>query len=113
MDLPGGKSYFEVLYSGAVRLLVFHRIEKIKVSPFTDDTGIKRDTEYKPEKVYYILSDKTGLDRIQRRKASIIKMYPDNKKEIRKLFRKNKIKIFDDETLIQAFQILDKEGILH
>ena len=113
LDLPGSKSYFEELYAGTAQLLAFHDIEVIKVSPYTDNLGILRDSEYRLNVTYYILSRQKGLVRLARKKSSMYNLYPDNKKEMRRLFRTNKITFREESSLIQAFRILDETGILN
>ncbi len=113
LNLTGGKSYFEELYAGSAQLLAFHDIEIIKVSPYTDNMGILRDSEYRLNATYYILSKQKGFTRIARKKSSMYNLYPDNKKEIRKLFRTNKISFREESSLIQAFRLLDEAGILN
>lgn len=112
LNLPGGKSYFEELYDGSAKLLVYHFVNEVKVTPFTDNTGIMRDSEFRPAINYFLLNQKNELFRIQRKKASFYKVYPEHKKEIRKLFRKNRISLIDQNSLIQAFNLLDEAGIL-
>lgn len=112
LNLVGGKSYFEELYTGGAKLLAYHFVNAVKVTPYTDNTGIMRDTEYKAAVNYFLFTNKNELFRIQRKKASFYKIYPENKKEIRKLFRKNRISLIDQNSLIQAINLLDEAGIL-
>lgn len=112
MDLAGGKSYFEELYTGSAQLLAFHHVDEVKVNPFTDNMGIMRDSEYRLNVTYYLFSEESGLTKVQRKKASMLKLYPENKKEIRKLFRTNKLLISDEWSFIQAFRLLDEAEIL-
>ncbi len=112
LNLQGGKSYFEELYSGGARLLAYYNVEEYKVSPFTDRLGNTRDTEYKLVVKYYLFNDKNELYRILRNKKSFYRIYPNHKKEIRKLIRKNHISLVGQNSLLQAFTLLDKAGIL-
>ena len=112
LNLTGGKSYFEELYDGSAKLLAYHFVNELKVTPYTDNAGVMRDTEYKAAVNYFMLTHKNELFRIQRKKASFYKIFPEHKKEIRKLFRKNRIILIEQNSLIQAFSLLDDAGIL-
>jgi hypothetical protein len=94
------------------KLFAFYQIEEIKVSPYNDNSGKIRDTEFRLKTIYYMLSSKLGLTRIQLKNRSLFTLYPENKKEIRRLLRKNRISIVDEHSAIQAFKLLDESGYL-
>jgi hypothetical protein len=49
---------------------------------------------------------------MQLKNRHLFTLYPENKKEIRKLLRKNKINIIDKSSAIQAFELIDANGFL-
>ena len=106
------RTYFEELYSGTVQLLVFHQIEERKISPYIDSSGKLSDTEFRMNKIYYLLSKVNELTRFQLKNRSLYNLFPENKKEMRKLLRKNKINIIDESSAVQAFDLLDVNGFL-
>ncbi len=106
------RNYFEELYSGKVKLLAFYQMGETKVSPYIDSTGKMCDTEYLLKTIYYAMSESKDLTRIHLKNRSLFILYPENKKEIRKLLRKNKINIIDEKTAVQAFDLLDANGFL-
>ncbi len=108
-----GFRYFQKLYSGPASLLAFRFIEEIKTTPFRDEQGIKRDTQCKLTVFYYCYSSESGFIKIQKRKKAFLKLYPDQKPEIRRLFRSNNLTNFDEESLVKAFKLLDGAGILN
>jgi hypothetical protein len=112
LDVFLDRTYFEELYSGTVKLLVFYQIEDTKISPYVDRSGKMSDTEFKLKTIYYLLTDSIGLTRIQLKNRSLFSLYPENKKEIRRLLRKNRIAIVDEHSAIQAFKLLDDNGFL-
>ena len=79
---------------------------------FTDSNGILNDKEYKPDINYYIFSEKSGFNRLLTSKNSFLIIFPKNKNEIRRIFRKNKIKQLDEPEIVRTIQLLDEEGIL-
>jgi hypothetical protein len=112
LDTYLDRTYFEELYQGSAKLFAFYQIEEIKVSPYTDNTGKMRDSEFRLKTIYYLLSNKLGLTRIQLKNRTLFTLYPENKKEIRKLLRKSKITITNEHSAIQVFSLLDEKGFL-
>ena len=112
LDVFLNRTYFEELYSGMVKLLVFYQIEERKISPYIDSSGKLSDTEFRLKTIYYLLSKVNGFTRFQLKNRSLFTLFPENKKEIRKLFRKNKIDIIDESSAVQAFNLLEANGFL-
>ncbi|MEZ5106038.1 MAG: hypothetical protein R2757_16180 [Draconibacterium sp.] len=112
INISEGKNYFELLCEGTASLLAYHWVEEIKVSPFTDSQGMLRDSEYRLNESQYLLTKEKDLIKIQRKKSALIKIYPEHRKEIKKILRRNKIILFDDTSLIQVIKLLDEAGIL-
>ena len=110
LDLPLNKSYFEELYAGKAKLFSFHQIEEEKVSPYTDENGKMYDVEFRLKTYYYILSNSTGFARIQLKKRSYYSLFAENKKDIKKIFRKNKVNITNEVSAIEALKILEVAG---
>ena len=108
-----GYRYFHKLYSGPASLLAFRFIEEIKVTPFKDEWGIMRDTQFNLSVFYFYYSEESGFTRLIRRKRAFLKLYPEQKSEIRRLFRSNKLTYFDEDGLVKAFKLLDGAGILN
>lgn len=108
-----GNRYFEELYSGTFSLLAFHNIYEEKVRPFVDELGKMRDIEYNKEVDYFIYSEENGFYKIRMNKQSLINTFPENKKEIKKIFRKNKNYVNNERSLIQAFILLEKAGLFY
>jgi hypothetical protein len=112
LNLPNNKSYFELVYSGTAKLFAFHKIEEEKVTPYNYKDGKMYDVEFRLRTQYYIMSDVKGFVKLQLKNRSLYSVYNENKKEIRKLLRKNKISISDKESAKQAFVLLDSGGLL-
>lgn len=110
LHLLFNRTYFQELYSGTSKLLCFHQMEQNKVSPYIGTGGKMYDVEFRLKTMYYILSKEKGLSKIQLKNRSLYSFYPEHKKEIKKLLRKNRISIFDESSAIQAVDILDSAG---
>lgn len=111
-NLSGKFRYFRQVYKGKSNLLAFHSVDEFKVSLYTDKQGILRDSEFRPETSYFLYSDKMGFLPIQENRKSFLKIFSEQKKEIRKLFRTNGLRTFDEQGLIQAVIILEKAGVI-
>jgi hypothetical protein len=109
----GGWRFFEELYSGSYFLLADYYIEAMKVSPFADKMGVMRDTQYRLDVNYYMYSSDKGFSKLQKRRRSFYKIFPEHKKEIRKIFRQNRILLSNEKSMEQAFSLLDKAGLLN
>lgn len=108
----GKSQYFEELYSGSVNLVVFRYLYEQKVIPFRDQWGILRDIEYRLKMDYYMQSGDKPIQKILPKLSALKKTFPEHKKEIKKLFRKNDTYIHDLRTFVQAFRLLDEAGLL-
>lgn len=107
-----GEKYFQLIYKGTHSLLVLHHIEEVKTSPYNDRQGILRDTEFSLDAKYYMYSEDVGFIRLQNKRRSFLRTFPENKKEIKKLFRSNGLNFFDENGMVQAFKLLDQAEIL-
>lgn len=112
LDLPYNRTYFEELYSGSARLLAFHKVEEEKVTPYSDKNGKMYDVEYRLNTMYFIVSEENVFSRIKLKNRSLYFVYPENKKAIKKILRKSKINISDEDSAIQALMLIDDEGLL-
>jgi hypothetical protein len=108
-----GDKYFEQLYLGSRNLLAFHHVGEKKVVPYTDKSGVLRDTEFNMIVTYYVYTEKSGFEKINTKRRSILKVFPEKKKEIKKLFRQHKLFVNSEVALIQAFTLLDEAGLLN
>ena len=57
-------------------------------------------------------SEENGMSKIRLKNRSLYTIYPENRKAIRKLLRKSKMRIVDESSAVQAFHLLDKSGLL-
>lgn len=109
------KSYrfFEVLSTGPVSLLAYRKTILNTTSPYHDQSGILKNMEYAPEHQIYFYSKEKGYSNVKPNAASFLsKFEKQNQKPIKKLLRKNRIKIKTEDALIQAWELVSKEGYL-
>lgn len=112
-DKGNGKpQFFEELYTGSLSLVVFRYIYEHKVSPYMDKLGAMRDIEYRLKTEFYLYSENKPLQKILPKRSAFISAFPEHKKGIKKLFRKNNLFIQNQQSMIQVFRILDEAGLL-
>lgn len=107
-----GERYFEVLSKGETDLIVFRKHILSSTNPYKGEGGILMDQNYEAAYQYYFYSPENGYAIVRlNRKAFLEKFSENDQKPIRKLIRKNRIKITDEKGLIQAWKIVEKEGL--
>lgn len=110
-SLFNGCRFMEELYTGHSTLLAFHYVESVKVHLYKDKLGVMRDREFRFYTSYYVQNENGELMRLNRTKRSLIKSYPEHRKEIRKLLRQSKVHIFNQNTFVGAFVLIDRAGL--
>jgi len=103
--------YLEELYKGAVSLMVNWYIYEQSVSPYQDRNGITRAVDYQLNKDYYLYTKQDGLTKIRLNRAALLSRFPENKKQIRKLLRQNKLHINNDISMVKALKLLIENNL--
>ncbi len=107
-----GTRYFEELFAGNRSLLAFYYIQERKSDVYADKNGKLKDTFYLLDTKYYMYSEETGFIRLHNSRRSFYRIFPEHKKQMRRLFRKNKLYTLDKQGLIRTFELLQEAGIL-
>ena len=107
-----GFRYFEMLFEGEKSLLENHSISEIKVSPYKDKNGVLRDTQYQQRTSYYLYSADSDFQKVNIKRRAFIKLYPQDKKQIRKIYRQNRLGFNTQNDLVQAVSLLNEAGII-
>jgi len=50
---------------------------------------------------------------VQEKRRWFVKLFPENKREVRRMFRRNNLRRFDEKEMIQAFELLDDAGFFN
>ena len=103
--------YLEELYKGPVSLMVNWYIYEQSVSPYKDRNGITRAVDYQLHKDYYLYTDQEGLTKTRLKKRALLIRFSENKKEIRKLLRKNNLHVSDELSMVKALQLLTENNL--
>jgi hypothetical protein len=102
--------YFEVLYDGKVALMSRTRITEHKKSIYKNKLGELDDREYRLDKQYFLLQPDHALLSIFPGRKSILNLFPEQKKEIRQLFRRNRIDDYSLNGIPRIIALLDQEN---
>ncbi|WP_319592357.1 hypothetical protein [uncultured Draconibacterium sp.] len=103
--------YLEELYKADLSLLVNWYIYEQTVSPYVDRNGITRAVDYQLHKDYYLYTEEDGLNKIRLNKRALYTQFPEQKKEIRKLLRKNNLFINGELSMVKALNLLQENNL--
>lgn len=109
----GGNRYFRVLYSGTKQLLAYHYVFEEKTRMYTDEHGNRRGVRLVPKTIYYIYSPDSGFKILKKKRSSFVRLFPEEKREVRRIFRRNNLRNFNETEMIEAFKLLDEAGFFN
>lgn len=106
-----GERYFEVLSSGDPNLLVYRKVSLQTTSAYKDQRGVLTNLEYANDYQFYFYSPEKGYTSVKPNWLSLVARFnKTDQKPIKKLLRKNKIRISNEETFVRAWKVIEKEG---
>jgi hypothetical protein len=109
-ELDNKEHYFEIIYSGKVSLVSFHRITEHKISLYTNQFGQPDNREYILAAQCFLLFQDQAALRILPGKRSVLSLFPERKRELRRLLKLNQIEDFSIGGIPKVVELLDKEG---
>ncbi len=106
-----GDRYFEVLSSGETNLLVYRKVSLQTTSAYKDQRGVLTNLEYANDFQFYFYSPEKGYTSVKPNWLSLMaKFNKTDQKPIKKLLRKSKIRISNEESFVRAWKVIEKEG---
>ncbi len=110
-DYLKGDHFFEVLTDGKTKLLVFRKVEQTSTTPYKDEQNILKNMEYSKVYEYLFYSPEKGYANVKCNAKSFLGKFDKVElNSIKKLLRKNRIRIKDEESLIEACIATENEG---
>jgi hypothetical protein len=106
-----GTQFFHVLYQGEVTLLAFYQSKSKKTGIYKDPQGILKDSRLVLTTAFYRYSVESGLEKFPPIRKSFLHLYKNNKKQVRKILRKNRLYTLDIPELVLAFRLIENAGI--
>lgn len=106
-----GDRFFEILSAGETALLAYRKVALNTTSSYNDDSGILKNMAYEPENQFYFYSPGKGYTSVRINQQSLLSKFDKtSQKPIKKLLRKNKIRIEGEESFVRAWKVVEKEG---
>ena len=106
-----GDRYFEVLTDGETKLLAYRKVNLTATTPYHDINGILKNMEYTTDHQFYFYSPEKGYTPVRlNRSALLAKFVKTDQKAIKKLLRKNRMQILDEDSFIDAWKTTEKDG---
>jgi len=108
--LPGNR-YFEVLSDGDISLLAYRKVT-LQLCPTYNDNGRLLNMSYQDEFSYYFYSKEKGFELIRLNKNSFLSKFDKTvQKSIKKILRKNNVRINNEASFVQAWNLIKENGI--
>lgn len=109
--VDAGYRYFDLKYQGSRWLVAFHYIYEEKISVHRDKYGKLKNSHLKPKKTWFMyFPEEEKFLRVQNKRRWFVKLFPENKREVRRMFRRNNLWRFNEKEMVRAFQLLDEAG---
>jgi hypothetical protein len=110
-DFMKGDRYFEILSSGETTLLAYRKVGLNTTSAYHDVSGILKNMAYDLAYQFYFYSPEKGYTLVRISQSGLLAKFDKAmQKPIKKLLRKNRIKIDGESSFILAWKAVEKEG---
>jgi hypothetical protein len=106
-----GDRFFEVLADGETMLLAYRKVSLETAEPYIVDNVIMKNMIYSSDFSYYFYSPQKGYTSIRMNKMSLLSKFDKvSQKAIKKLLRKSRIRVYDEQSFTLAWESIEKEG---
>jgi hypothetical protein len=106
-----GDRYFEILSSGEISLLAYRKVSLNNTTSYKDESGILKNQEYNADYQYYFYSPEKGYNSVRPNAVALLSKFDKTSQQaIKKLLRKNRIRIAGEENFVQAWKVIEKVG---
>jgi hypothetical protein len=106
-----GERFFEVLSGGETDLLAYRKVNLNMVSAYKDEQGVLKNMAYVNEYCYYLYSPQKGYVPVKMNHEVLMSKFDKiSRTQIRKLLRKHRISVNDEESFVRAWSLIEKEG---
>ncbi len=106
-EIPAGYRYLNVLYEGKIKLYLWNKTNEVAESPYYDSFGTLRNTKYVSNKIYYIDLPDRGMIKFNPQRRAVAELFPEHKKEIKRLQRKEHLKYKGNAEIVRAIKLLE------
>lgn len=106
---PKGDRYFSILHEGKLMVLLWYKTIDQKTTLYADALGIMHDSKYILTKSYYIVFPDNEMVKLKLKRRSFLELFPEQKKQVRRIIRKNNIQFETEKDMIRAISLVEKE----
>ena len=104
-----GDKYFSVLHEGKMKVLLSYETIHKKTDMFADETGVLHDLEFVSSQYYYLVFPNGKIEKFTLQFRSFLEMFPEQKREIRRLLRKNYASFSTNEGIVRIVQLIESK----
>ena len=76
---------------------------------YADVRGIMHSSKYVLTKNYYLISPDHEMEKFRPKRRSFLALFPKQKKQVRRIIRKNHISFDNDSEISRAVSLIEKE----
>jgi hypothetical protein len=106
-----GDRYFEILSKGETDLLVYRKRNLTSTSPYKDEQQILKDQEYTNSYQYYFYAPGKGYAMVRPNLSAFLDAFSEaDQKPVKRLIRKNRVRISDEGSLVLGWKIVENAG---
>jgi hypothetical protein len=110
-DYQKADRYFEILSSGETTLLAFRKVGLNTTPAYHDISGILKNMAFDQAYQFYFYSSEKGYTLVRPNQNSFLSKFDKlSQRPIKKLLRKSRIKVSGEDSFIQAWKAVEKEG---
>lgn len=98
----------QVMYEGDISLFCYRRVIETGLGDYLSDDKIYGGRKVRASHLYIIMlpcGKQATISRIRR--SSILNLFPENRAEIRRLLRQNRLRPYNEAGLVEAMKLLD------
>lgn len=107
--VPSGDHYFMTQHDGSLKYAIWYRTQDVATTPYRDKNGYLQMSEFEMSLNHYVCFPDNDFKKFKLNRRSLVLLFPDQKKEIRRMLRKerNRVKTISEAT--RAIEIIDRE----
>jgi len=112
MDLdkiPKAEHYFNLPYDGNLKFAVWYRTLEETTAPFKDKNGYLQISDFVLRHNYYILFPDGQFEKFKLNRQSLIQLFPDHKREIRRMLRRDRNWVKTEDDAARAIEMIEKQ----
>ncbi len=106
-----GDRYFEVLSHGETDLLAYRNVILTTTMLYKDEDKVVKNMDYEKNYAFYFYSPEHGYISVRMNMTALLSKFDKTlKKPIKKLLRKNRIKVSGEDSFTDAWKVIEREG---